>query len=116
MCALNSCVVAAFIASDPGTPEAAQYLWLLFTKGTEGVCGGVEEICVGFQQWSVAGSEAREEDRDRTVANGHAIFGPGEPAIHLHCPRISLWWICKLAVGEGSRRGIGDGPRRVDGG
>ncbi len=41
------------------------------------VCGGVEEIGVGFQQWSVAGSQARKEDRVRSVASGHAILGPG---------------------------------------
>ncbi len=40
-------------------------LRLLFAKGTLGVCGGVGEIGVGFQQWSVAGSEARKEDRVR---------------------------------------------------
>ncbi len=38
-------------------------LRLLFAKGTQGVCGGVEEIGVGFQQWCVAGSQARREDR-----------------------------------------------------
>ncbi len=38
-------------------------LWLLFAKGTQGVCGGVEEIGVGFQQRCVAGSQARQEDR-----------------------------------------------------
>ncbi len=27
-----------------------------------GVCGGVEEIGVGFQQWCVAGSQARLEN------------------------------------------------------
>ncbi len=52
------------------------YLRLRFAKGTQGVCGGAEEICVDFQQWSVAGSEAREEDRVRSVASGHAILGP----------------------------------------
>ncbi len=36
-------------------------LRLLFAKGTQGVCGGVEEIGVGFQQWSVGGSQARKE-------------------------------------------------------
>ncbi len=52
------------------------FLRLLFAKGTQGVCGRVEEICVSFQQWSVAGSEAREGDRVRSVDSGHAIFGP----------------------------------------
>ncbi len=40
---------------------------------------GVEEIGVGFQQWSVAGSEAREGGRVRSVGSGHAVLGPGEP-------------------------------------
>ncbi len=78
----------------------------LFAKGTQGVCGGVEEIGVGFQQWGVAGSQARKEDRVRSVASGHAILGPGEPAIHLRCPRIYRWWIYKRLVDEGSRGGI----------
>ncbi len=36
------------------------YVRLLFTKGTQWVCGGVEEIGVGFHQWCVAGSQARQ--------------------------------------------------------
>ncbi len=88
-------------------------LWLLFAKGTQGVCGGVEEIGVGSQQWCVAGSQARQEDRVRSVASGRAILGPGEPAIHLHCPRICRWWTRKRPADEGSRGGIGDGPGRV---
>ncbi len=56
---------------------------------------------------------ARKEDRVRSVASGHAILGPGEPAIHLRCPRICRWWICKRPADEGSRGGIGDGPREV---
>ncbi len=55
-------------------------LGLLFAKRTQGVCGGVEEIGVGFQQWSVVGSQARKEDRVRSAASGQAILGPGEPA------------------------------------
>ncbi len=42
-------------------------------------CGGVEEIGVGFQQWSVAGSEALEEDRVRSVASGHKPFDQESP-------------------------------------
>ncbi len=45
-------------------------LRLLFAKGAQGVCGGAEEIGVGFQQWCVAGSQARQEDRVRSVASG----------------------------------------------
>ncbi len=41
----------------------ASSLWFLLAKGTQGVCGGVEEIGVGFQQWDVAGSEARRPVR-----------------------------------------------------
>ncbi len=52
-------------------------LRLLVAKGTQGVCGGIEEIGVGFQQWSVAGPQVRKEDRVRSVASGHAILGPG---------------------------------------
>ncbi len=91
-------------------------LRILFAKGTQVVCGGVEEICVGFQQWSVAGSEAREEDRVRSVSSSYAIFGPGEPAIHIRGPRICRWWIYKCPADEGSRGCIGNGPRRVAGG
>ncbi len=47
--------------------------------------GGVEEICVGFQQWSMAGSQARKVDRVRSVGSGHAVLGPGEAPIHLRC-------------------------------
>ncbi len=65
------------------------------------------------QQWCVAGSQARQEDRVRSVASSRAILGPREPAIHLHCPRICRWWIRKRPADEGSRGGIGDGPGRV---
>ncbi len=68
---------------------------LLFAKGTQGVCGGVEEIGVGFQQWSVTGSQARKEDHVHSVVSRNTILGPGEPAIHLRCPRICRWWIYK---------------------
>ncbi len=88
-------------------------LRLLFAKVTQGVCGGVEEIGEGFQQWCVAGSQARKEDRVRSVASGRAILGPREPAIHLHCPRVCRWWIRKRPSDEGSRGGIGVGPGRV---
>ncbi len=49
-------------------------LRLLFAKGTQWVCGGVEVIGVGFQQMSMTGSKARKEDRIRTIANSLAIF------------------------------------------
>ncbi len=91
-------------------------LRLLFAKGTQEIFGGVEEIGVGFQQRSVAGSQAREEDRVRSVGSGHAIHGPREPAIHLRCPRICRWWMCKRPADEGSQGGIGDRPRTVAGG
>ncbi len=58
-------------------------LQILFAKGTQGVCGGVEEVCVSFQQWSEAGSEAHEEDLVRLAASSHAIIGPGEPVMHV---------------------------------
>ncbi len=91
-------------------------LRLLFAKGTHVVCGGVEEVGVSFQQWSVAGSQALKEDRVRSAASGHAILGPGGPAIHLRCLRTCRWWIYKRPADEGSRGGIGDGPRRAAGG
>ncbi len=37
-------------------------LRLLFAKGTQGVCGGVEEIGVGFQQWSVADPAGADQE------------------------------------------------------
>ncbi len=80
------------------------------------VCGGVEEIGVGFQQWCVTGSQARKEDRVRPVASGHEILGPNEPAMHFRCRRIYRWWIYKRPADEGSRGGIEDGPRGVAGG
>ncbi len=43
-------------------------LRLLFAKEEQGVCGGVEEIDVGFQQCCAAGSQALKEDRVRSVA------------------------------------------------
>ncbi len=85
-------------------------LRLLFAKGTQGVGGGVEEIGVGFQQWCVAGLQARKEDHVRSVARGHAILRPGEPAIHLRCPEICRWWIYNRPADEGSRGGIGNVP------
>ncbi len=47
---------------------------IVFEKEAHGVCGGVEEIGLGFPKWSVAGSEARDKDRVRSVASGHAIL------------------------------------------
>ncbi len=85
-------------------------LQILFAKGTQGVCGGVEEIC---DQWSVAGSEAREEDRVRLAASSHTNIGPREPVMHVRCPRTSQCWMYKCPADEGSRGCIGNGPRRV---
>ncbi len=53
----------------------------LVAKGTLGVCGGVKEIGVGFQQLSLAGSQAHKGDRVRSVASGHAILGPYTSAV-----------------------------------
>ncbi len=53
-------------------------LRLLFAKGLHGVCRGVEEIGIGFQQWCVVGWQARKEDRVRSVASGRAILGDQE--------------------------------------
>ncbi len=67
---------------EPGASPQPEFdcLRLLFAKWTQGVCGGVEEIGIGFQQRNVAGSQARKEDRVRTVVSGHSIVGPGESA------------------------------------
>ncbi len=102
---LSSCVKPVF-----------NCLWLLFAKGTQGVCGGFEEMCVGLQQWCVAESEAREEDRIRSVGSGSAVLGPIEPAIHLRGPWICRWWIYKCPADEGSRGCIRNGPKSVAGG
>ncbi len=91
-------------------------LRLLFPKGTQWVCGEVNEIGVGFQQWSVAGSKMRNEDRVRTDANDFAILRPGEPAIHLCRPLICRRWIKRYLADEGSPLRVGDGPRRDAGG
>ncbi len=48
-----------------------------------------EVIGVGFQQGSVVGSKAHKWDRVRSVANGHAMFGPGEQTIVSECS----WWL-----------------------
>ncbi len=68
---LTSCI-------EPGASpqQVFECLRPLFTKRTQGACGGVEEIGVGFQQRIVAGSKARKEDRVRSVANDHVIFRP----------------------------------------
>ncbi len=73
----------------------------------------VNEVGVSFQQWSVTDSQARKEDRVRSLASGRAMLGQGEPAIHLRCPRIRRWWIPKRPANEGSRGGIVKGPRGV---
>ncbi len=78
------------------------YLRLFFTKWTQWVCGGVEKIGVGFQQWSVTDSKARKEDSFCMVANGRAILCPREPTIQLGCPRIFWWWICRCFAVEES--------------
>ncbi len=89
---------------DPGAyPQLVFFcLKLLFTKRTQRVCGGFNEIGVSFQQRSVTASKARKEDRVRSVANDHAIFGSGEPAINLRCPQICWWCICECSTDEGS--------------
>ncbi len=77
-------------------------------RGHRGSAEGPKRLAVG--------SQVRKEDHVRSVASGHAILGPGEPAIHLRCPQIRRWWIYKRPADEGSGGGIGDAPRRVAGG
>ncbi len=84
------------------------FLRLLFTKGTRGIWGGVEEFGVGWK--------ASKEDHVRSVANGHAIFGSGEHSIYLRCPRVCRWWSYKRPADEVSSGCIGNGPRRAAGG
>ncbi len=90
---------------------------LLFAKGSLGPAGGrVEDIGICFQLRCVAGWQARKEDCVRSVVNGHTIFGPVEPAIHLPCPPVCWWGIYQCPADEESRGCIGNGPRRVAGG
>ncbi len=49
-------------------------LGLLFAKGTQWVCGGVEKMGVGFQQWSMTGLKVHKDDRIHTIAIGFAIL------------------------------------------
>ncbi len=58
----------------------------------------------------MTGSEARKEDRTRTIANGFAVFRPGEPAIHLCCQQICWWWTCECSTVEESLGCVEDGP------
>ncbi len=80
-------------------------LWLLFARGTQGVCRGVEKIGVGFQQWCVAGLQARKKDCVRSVASGRAILGPGEPAIDLHLGSVNA--LRMRDVAEAYEMGLG---------
>ncbi len=64
------------------------------TKGIQGVCGGVDEIGVGFQQQRVAGSKARQEGSAHSFANGHATFGYGQPT---GGGSMSVLWMRDLA-------------------
>ncbi len=54
--------------------------------GTQGVRGGVEVIGVGSQQRNVAGSQARKEDRVRTVVGANQSLvqenPPYTPTVH----------------------------------
>ncbi len=71
-----------------------------------------EEINVSIHQCLTdRKSRGCEEDRVYTDFNGHAIFRPLEPAIHLHCSRNCWRWNYKCSVGAGYRECIGDGPR-----
>ncbi len=98
---LSSCVECG------ASPQPVfDFLRLLFTKGTQWVCGGVDEISVGFHQRSLAGSKARKEDCVRTVANGYTIFRPKEPGTHLRCPRIGFHCCCLGKLLNCSRRAL----------
>ncbi len=57
--------------SKPGASlqPVLDYLRLLFTKETQWVCGGVDELGTRFSQRSVTGSKACKESHIRTFAN-----------------------------------------------
>ncbi len=80
------------------------------------VCGGVEEIGVGFQQRRMTGSKVCKEDHTLSIAIDFAIFRPGETCHTLRCPRISWWWICECSTDEESYGCVGDGSKRIAGG
>ncbi len=119
------CEVVAVVVVDVSAPKVfpmvtianASTLSGSVVRSSRGGQGLPNMFCVGVgvQPWRVAGSQGRKESRVRSVVSGHAILGPGEPAIHIRCPRICRWWIYKRPADEGSRGGIGDGPRRVTG-
>ncbi len=54
-------------------------------------------VCL-WNLWSVTGSNAHKEDRINSIAYGFAILWPGEPVIHILCPRISWWSLVVLAT------------------
>ncbi len=85
-------------------------LRLLFTKKTQRVCGGAENINLDFLQRSVTSLKARKEDSIHTIADGFTIFISGKTSMYPCVPRISWWWICECSSVEGP---FGDGPRRV---
>ncbi len=73
-----------------------------------------EEICVSFHQCLTDPKARRcEQDRVHMVVNGHAIFRPLEPAIHLNCSRICWRWNYKCSADEGYRGRIGEGSLMV---
>ncbi len=89
--------LSTIVSLNPGaSPQPVfHYLRLLLAKGTQWVCGGFEEICVGFQKRSGTDSEAC------TFANAFAVFKPGKHTIYFRCPP-RWWWICECSTDEGS--------------
>ncbi len=99
---------------DPGAFSQPVFdcLWLLFKKGTQLVCEGVEKIWVGFLQGSVTGLKLQRGDHDHTVVNGIAFRYPGQPTIHNRCTFVvDLLELCGRRV-----LWMRDGSRAVAGG
>ncbi len=70
-------------AATPHPVTATAVIVQLLTEPTQmrTSCQAIQKQCIS--QWTVAGSEAREEDRVHSVGSGHAVLGQGEPSIHL---------------------------------
>ncbi len=64
-------VLSRYIRPGASLQPAFDYLWLLFAKGTQWVCGGVQER-------TETSSKARKEDFIHTIANGFAVFRLGK--------------------------------------
>ncbi len=64
-------VLSRYIRPGASPQSVFDCLWLLFAKGTQWVCGGVQER-------TGTGSKARKEGCIHTIANGFAVFRLGK--------------------------------------